>query len=82
MHGGWHPHPDDPFKRPVHPGTHRVIMYPIQYGPGDVVRCRVMEANFTFPEPAEGQPRHLQFSSEEDLQNYICMCIAEAENAD
>jgi hypothetical protein len=80
MHGGWHPYPTDPFKRPVFTRNPRPIRYPCQWGPGDVVHCRVMETDFTFPEPEEGQPRHLVFESEQELQNYICLCIAESEN--
>ena len=83
MHGGWHPYPTDPFKHPGHSGVadNRPINYPIQYGPGDVCHCNVMDRDFTFPEPDAGQPRHLVFDTIQDLQNYICICIAEADNA-
>jgi hypothetical protein len=81
MHGGWHPHALDPFKRPGHSvARNRPILYPIQYSPGDVCHCNVMDLDFVFPEPAEGQPRHLRFETEQELQNYICTCIAEQDN--
>lgn len=80
MHGGWHPAATDPFKRPSHSGTSRRIIYPIQYGPGDVCHCNIMDKDFVFPQPEPGQPRHLVFETEQELQNYICMCIAEGEN--
>jgi hypothetical protein len=83
MHGGWHPAPTDPFKRPGHAGfsRSRPINYPIRYIPGDTCHCNVMDRDFVFPEPEPGQPRALVFDTEQELQNYICTCIAEAENA-
>jgi hypothetical protein len=71
MHDAWHPHPNDPFKRPVFTNTHRPIQYPCQWSPGDTVLCRVMNENFTFTESK-------RFTSEQELQEYICNCLAEA----